>query len=205
MSDSTDKRTIEQQIAVMDGVRERVLADPSKFNMNYWHSECGTTHCMAGWAQVNNSEPLPPDIITACEIGNFLAPDFAKFFYGPTEKALIWLRVRGYALAVGEVARDAESNLWVDAGANTYAEELTQEKAAEQAASNKNCKYCTDCKYCTNCTGCTDCTGCTGCKYCTGCTNCTNCTNCTGCTGCTNCTGCTDCTYCTYCTGKVAV
>jgi hypothetical protein len=31
-------------------VAKVILSDPSRFDMSRWHSKCGTTHCIGGWA-----------------------------------------------------------------------------------------------------------------------------------------------------------
>jgi len=45
------KRTKAQQ-ALLVRVAKRVFRNQSKFDMHNWHSECGTQHCLAGWAFV---------------------------------------------------------------------------------------------------------------------------------------------------------
>jgi hypothetical protein len=34
----------------LKAVAQQVLGQPDCLNMDHWHSECGTTHCLAGWA-----------------------------------------------------------------------------------------------------------------------------------------------------------
>ena len=38
---------------ILDQVREIVASTPKRLNMQEWHGEvpCGTSHCLAGWAQ----------------------------------------------------------------------------------------------------------------------------------------------------------
>jgi len=43
------KRTKVQQ-ALLVRVAKRIFRDKSKFDMDSFHSPCGTTHCLAGWA-----------------------------------------------------------------------------------------------------------------------------------------------------------
>ncbi|WP_334069806.1 hypothetical protein [Acinetobacter colistiniresistens] len=135
------KPTLEQQIALLDQIREKILANPEHFNMSSWHSHCGTSHCIAGWAQVLTTQET--DSAKAEDIGRELLPDFAKFFYGKTEYLQKWFEARAYALKHGEVAK-AENGIWVDAGCNFYNGYLNQEDAEKQAASNNNCMYCTN-------------------------------------------------------------
>ena len=193
-------RTLEQQIALLDKIRE---ASRGHLEMEAWHSECGTNHCLAGWAEVLNEEPT--EIKDTEELGKFLLPDFAKFFYdmGAGKHLEKYLEARAYTLAEGEVAR--YQDCWIDRNCNFYSGELSEESARADSLTNKNCKYCTNCTECTECTGCMGCTRCTGCRDCTGCKGCIECTNCIGCTECKYCTyceyctGCTGCKYCTNC------
>ena len=143
--------TLEQQIELLDKIREKILENPDHFNMHSWHSSCGTSHCIAGWAQVLTTQETESS--EAEDVGRTLLPDFAKFFYGNTGFLKKWFEARAYALKHGEVAK--AENVWVDAGCNFYGSNLSQEDAAKQAASNNNCMYCTDCARCTDCTRCT--------------------------------------------------
>jgi hypothetical protein len=34
----------------LKAVAQQVLDQPDHLDMTYWHSKCGTTHCLAGWA-----------------------------------------------------------------------------------------------------------------------------------------------------------
>lgn len=101
--------TLEEQIAIMDKMRDKVLASPDHFDMSHWHSDCGTTHCMGGFIHLDaDLKTLPNSVDTqkAESVATFLVPDFAKFFYGSTDKTLAWIRVRGWSLAKGQVAKD---------------------------------------------------------------------------------------------------
>ena len=172
------KPTLKQQIALLDQIREKILANPEHFNMSSWHSARGTSHCIAGWAQVITTQEVESS--RAEDVGRELLPDFSKFFYGRTDYLTKWFEARAYTLKHSEVAK-AKDGVWVDAGCNFYDGNLSQEDAAKQAASNNNCMYCTDCSDCTRCTDCSDCSDCTrftDCSDCTGCTRCSDCTRC---------------------------
>lgn len=135
-------KTREEQIATLDKIRD---ASKDHLKMYNWHSPCGTSHCMAGWAQILNDQPTK--LTEAQDIGGFLLPDFAKFFYGTTEHISAWLESRAYALAVGEVAKVGD--LWITADCNFYDGELTEQEAKDQDATNIHCMYCTRCTVCT--------------------------------------------------------
>lgn len=140
-------RTLEQQIATLDDIRASVLAAPETFNMAHWHSECNTTHCMAGFAALNNSEPLTSLGLTAeapaAEVGGALLPEFREMFYGTSEHILIWLRCRAYTLRKGQVVKDSTSGFWVDLGCNFYDGSLSEVEASAQSTTNIGCTGCT--------------------------------------------------------------
>ncbi|MEB8381463.1 hypothetical protein NYW84_10485 [Acinetobacter junii] len=138
------KPTLEKQIELLDQIREKILENPEHFNMSSWHSHCGTSHCIAGWAQVLTTQEINSS--TAEDVGRELLPDFANFFYGRTGYLRKWFEARAYTLKHGEVAKSG--NVWVDAECNFYDGNLEQEEAEEQAASNNNCMYCSDCSGC---------------------------------------------------------
>ncbi len=49
-------------VELLQEVKEKILAEPQSFDMCSWHrrSKCGTTHCIAGWADVLvNQEEFP--------------------------------------------------------------------------------------------------------------------------------------------------
>ena len=143
--------TLEQQIATLDKARERILAAPDSLHMNTWHSICGTTHCLAGFIELDHVQDstIKPKLSTL-EIAELLIPNFKKFLFGSTAKTLSWIQTRGYALARGEVTKDAESNLWVDSGINFYSDKFSKAKAEAMSASNLSCSYCTDCSFAVN-------------------------------------------------------
>ena len=165
--------TLEQQIATLDKARERILAAPDSLYMDTWHSICGTTRCLAGFIELDYVQDRTiKSKLSTLEITELLIPNFKKFLFGSTAKTLIWIRTRGYALARGEVTKDAESNLWVDSGINFYSDKFSKAEAKTMSASNLNCSYCTDCSECLNCSGCTNCVNCNFCKNCSYCNDC---------------------------------
>ena len=101
--------TPEQAIANLDKVREIILAEPERLQMNHWHEDeawidrtcaeeasCGTTHCLAGWLQVCSTDPevrkLEPNLA-----GIILAPVASRLFYSTDEEVMRWLENRDYA------------------------------------------------------------------------------------------------------------
>jgi len=113
--------TTEQSIANLDRVREIILDNKARLEMDHWHVDeqwrnrtcaeemlCETTHCLAGWLQVcstdpkvRNMEPVLAGVVTA--------PIAAKMFYRGTDEVLSWLTDRKYVSEIAEHAkRDAE-------------------------------------------------------------------------------------------------
>ena len=77
-------------------VAEVVLANPKALDMSCWHgssTECGTTHCLAGWAVAltPGADMLEQRIGTATA-GQLLMPSAAHLFYGADWEALEWCR-----------------------------------------------------------------------------------------------------------------
>jgi hypothetical protein len=106
--------TDEQAVANLDRVREIILDDKARLEMNHWHADdawqsrtcaeeavCGTTHCLAGWLQVCSTDEkirkLTPEIA-----GVLLAPVASKMFYREADEVLGWLEKREY---VSELAK----------------------------------------------------------------------------------------------------
>ena len=111
------RATSKQAIENLDKVREIVLDNEARLNMNHWHGSnswttrtcaeetlCGTTHCMAGWLQVCTTEPALKNI-SAQLAGILAAPIAAKMFYSSTEQAVAWLRDRKYVAETQEYER----------------------------------------------------------------------------------------------------
>ena len=107
--DESQLRPREEEIAMLDRIRGIVLADPDRLDMNEWHGEewtpdcpidgevtCGTTHCLAGWAQALTTDPtlrtMPAQIA-----GKNLLPRSGHLFFANEERVLQYLRDREYA------------------------------------------------------------------------------------------------------------
>lgn len=83
--------SLESQIILLDKIREIVLEDTNNLNMKHWH--CGTSHCLAGWAQflsgLENYE-------SAYEFGVKTIPVAAPLFFENEKTVIDWLTSRGY-------------------------------------------------------------------------------------------------------------
>jgi hypothetical protein len=106
-----EKPTFEEQIAILDRAREKILANPESFNMDVWHGKCGTVHCIAGWIQINEDPEGAKKAINSImsgmtgysdysviELASRLVPSFTDVFYWRNKQsALEWLKNRTYA------------------------------------------------------------------------------------------------------------
>ena len=89
-----------EEAATWAAVREAILADPSLLAMHAWHGSdwdpdavgtCGTTHCLAGWAQALATDPEVRGL-SAELAGSRLLPRHAHLFYGSDSAVLALLR-----------------------------------------------------------------------------------------------------------------
>jgi hypothetical protein len=90
----TNEPPISEQVARLDAVRAAALDDPAALNMTTWH-KCETTHCIAGWLQVQAG--LPQNSEYAARDAARLAPIASGLFHASTARALAWLKDREYA------------------------------------------------------------------------------------------------------------
>jgi hypothetical protein len=98
----------DKQIEALDKVREIILDDAERLNMDVWHYDnewvnrtcaeetlCGTSHCLAGWLQVCSTDPeirgKDPE-----HAGFLVAPVAAPMFFSGSETVLKWLHEREY-------------------------------------------------------------------------------------------------------------
>lgn len=78
----------------LKAVAAEVLANPDSLDMRSWHGDCGTTHCLAGWA-IHQAGPLGkileglhgPAIAGRLLLGHEAADQFCK----SDEEVLDWL------------------------------------------------------------------------------------------------------------------
>ena len=81
--------------ARLQAVAAAVLAEPEALQMDHWHSDCGTAHCLAGMA-IQQAGPLGavleqlhgPALAGLLLLGS----EAAQHFYDSNEAALEWLR-----------------------------------------------------------------------------------------------------------------
>jgi hypothetical protein len=81
--------TEQEEAATWTAVRTQVLATPERLHMADWH--CGTSHCVAGWAQELSTDPaikaMGPAVAGAC-----LLPRHAYLFTATDEMVLALMR-----------------------------------------------------------------------------------------------------------------
>ena len=79
----------------LQAVAATVLAQPAALQMGDWHSECGTAHCLAGWA-IHQAGPLGAvlDRLHGPHLAGLLllGTEAARHFYDSTDDTLTWLR-----------------------------------------------------------------------------------------------------------------
>ena len=70
--------------------------------METWHTACGTSHCLAGWAQWIKDDHAEIDLYAIDSDSNALAaglkylPNISILFYAPTVAVQKWLREKQY-------------------------------------------------------------------------------------------------------------
>ena len=81
--------------ARLQAVAVQVLGQPDSLRMDGWHSDCGTAHCLAGWA-IHQAGPIGATLESlhgSHLAGLFLlGHDAADRFYQSNEDVLEWLR-----------------------------------------------------------------------------------------------------------------
>jgi hypothetical protein len=76
-------------------VASHVLARPQILQMGSWHNECGTTHCLAGWAihQAGTLGEVLEKLYGPYMAGLLLlGVDAAEHFYDGTDETIEWLQ-----------------------------------------------------------------------------------------------------------------
>jgi len=116
-----ERATDEQAIANLDKVREIILDDEKRLEMDHWHADesdwknkscaeemlCGTTHCLAGWLQVCSTDKTVREMETQLA-GIVQAPIAAKMFFRGGDEVLSWLDERKYVTELAESAKRRE-------------------------------------------------------------------------------------------------
>ena len=79
----------------LQAVAAAVLAQPAALQMRAWHNDCGTAHCLAGWA-IHQAGPVGAALerLHGPSLAGLLllGPEAARHFYDSNEAALDWLR-----------------------------------------------------------------------------------------------------------------
>ncbi len=101
--------TPEQSIRNLDKVRDIVIHNSHRLDMDRWHKNpmwtkctpeheiaCGTTHCLAGWLQVCSTNSDVRTLGSASFAGLLCAPVAAKMFFKGRDEVLTWLQQRQY-------------------------------------------------------------------------------------------------------------
>lgn len=79
----------------LDRARDCVLARPDTLDMDHWHSDCGTAHCLAGLLE--HADTSGRDWSHTSVAGSHLAPIAAPLFFESKDRVLRYLANREYA------------------------------------------------------------------------------------------------------------
>lgn len=105
--DGKKANTTEQSDAIARQVATTILANLDRFDMNVWHSRakahCGTTHCLAGWAEVITDGIEVPGLTNTHARGLQLVPTLAHLFFELDDDGLVLETLR-------EIASNTEPN-----------------------------------------------------------------------------------------------
>ena len=81
--------------ARLQAVAAQVLSNPDCLRMTCWHSNCGTSHCLAGWA-IHQAGPIGATLeaLHGAHLAGLLllGHDAAARFYQSNEQVIEWLR-----------------------------------------------------------------------------------------------------------------
>ena len=157
--------SLDDQIALLDQIREKVIADPLTLDVHYYHSDEGSSHSINGWLEtIRPQASLRVDLY----VGQLL-PDFLDIERLSNELALEWFKYRCYALEHGDVVQVDEiygEAYWMDRTGNVFYGHIDIETARVRAASNHNCFGCIECDNCISCNLCENCQFCECCDSC---------------------------------------
>lgn len=157
--------SLDDQIALLDQIREKVIADPLTLDVDYYHSDGGDSHSINGWLEIICTQV---SLRTDSYISHLL-PDFIDIDQLSNELALEWFKYRCYALKHGDVVKVDEiygKAYWMDRTGNVFYGHIDIEIARTRAESNHNCFGCVECD---NCISCNLCENCQFCEYCDSC------------------------------------
>ena len=105
-----DQASLPNQVEVLDKIRDIVTSKSERLDMSTWHgptwdenkpaceeTECGTTHCLAGWAQVLCENPVIRKLDSEIA-GRIVIPAAAAMFTVTNATAMKFLQSRRYAV-----------------------------------------------------------------------------------------------------------
>ena len=75
-------------------IKEKILADHKALDMDIWHSDCDTTHCLAGWACHLNPVAEQLEETHGAEIAGLLTlgHEAHSYFYLNKDTVLRWIK-----------------------------------------------------------------------------------------------------------------
>ena len=84
------------QEGLLEKIAEIVLNDTSKLKMSCWHSQCGTTHCLAGWACELSPIAKTLEKQKGTEVAGLLTlgGEAHSYFFKRNEEVLEWLETK---------------------------------------------------------------------------------------------------------------
>ena len=82
------------QEGLLEQIKEVVLDNESKLDMAGWHSECGTTHCLAGWACHLNPVANELEQTHGTQIAGLLTlgAEAHSYFFKTDSEVINWLK-----------------------------------------------------------------------------------------------------------------
>jgi len=95
LSDAQGLPIVADAPARLQAVAAQILSKPACLRMSEWHSDCGTAHCLAGWA-IHQAGPIGATLerLHGAHLAGLLllGHDAAARFYQSNDEVLQWLR-----------------------------------------------------------------------------------------------------------------
>ena len=91
---SSTKIDYQIQEGLLLEIKEKILADHKALDMESWHSKCGTTHCLAGWACQLNPVAKELEKTYGTQIAGLLTlgHEAHSYFYKDNKTVLNWIK-----------------------------------------------------------------------------------------------------------------
>lgn len=85
------------QQGLLEDIVKIVTKEEDKLEMDKWHSDCGTTHCLAGWACRLNSRARQLENSHGTEIAGLLTlgVEAHSYFFKSNKQTMDWLKTKG--------------------------------------------------------------------------------------------------------------